>query len=360
MVKKIRVLVVDDSAFMRKIISDLLNSDDRLEVIGTARNGKDGLSQITQLKPDVVTMDVEMPIMNGIDALKEIMQRQPLPVVMLSSLTKQGADMTIHAMSLGAVDFIAKPSGSISLDLDKVRDELVAKVVAAAASRLSVRQQVKAADVKVTVKAPAARKRADCSLVAIGTSTGGPRALQEVIGKLPATLAAPVVVVQHMPVGFTKSLAERLNSLSPIRVKEAQHNETLRNGTVYIAPGGHHLTIEQADSRLIAKLTMEDPVSGHRPSVDRMFESISLLQNVDVCTVIMTGMGADGTNGLRKIRDRISSVYSIGESAETCVVYGMPRAAAEAGLLHHVCPVQSIAGAVQKRINLSEGVNQWK
>ncbi|MFS0561189.1 chemotaxis response regulator protein-glutamate methylesterase [Terribacillus sp. 179-K 1B1 HS] len=356
---KIRVLVVDDSAFMRKIISDLLNSDDRLEVIGTARNGKDGLGQISQLKPDVVTMDVEMPIMNGIDALKEIMQKHPLPVVMLSSLTKQGADMTIHAMSIGAVDFIAKPSGSISLDLDKVRDELVVKVVAASASRLSVKQQVKAADVKMIAKTPG-RKRADRSLIAIGTSTGGPRALQEVVGKLPSALGAPVVVVQHMPVGFTKSLAERLDGLSAIKVKEAQQNETLKNGVVYIAPGGQHLTIEQADSRLIAKLTMEDPVKGHRPSVDRMFESISSLENVDICTVIMTGMGADGTEGLRKIRERQPSVFSIGESAESCVVYGMPRAAAEAGLLHHVCPVQSIAAAIQQRVNLLEGVNQWK
>ncbi|PAD40081.1 chemotaxis response regulator protein-glutamate methylesterase [Terribacillus sp. 7520-G] len=357
--EKIRVLVVDDSAFMRKIISDLLNGDERLEVIGTARNGKDGLEQISQLKPDVVTMDVEMPIMDGLEALKEIMRKHPLPVVMLSSLTKQGADMTIHAMSLGAVDFIAKPSGSISLDLDKVRDELVVKVVAASSSRLSVKQRVKAADVKMIAKAPE-RKRADRSLVAIGTSTGGPRALQEVVGKLPSALAAPVVVVQHMPVGFTKSLAERLDGLSAISVKEAQQNEILKNGVVYIAPGGQHLTIEQADSRLIAKLTMEEPVKGHRPSVDRMFESISSLENVDICTVIMTGMGADGTDGLRMIRDKHPSVYSIGESAESCVVYGMPRAAAEAGLLHHVCPVQSIASAIQQRVNLLEGVNQWK
>nr|WP_318540806.1 chemotaxis response regulator protein-glutamate methylesterase [Terribacillus saccharophilus] len=356
---KIRVLVVDDSAFMRKIISDLLSSDDRLEVIGTARNGKDGLEQISQLKPDVVTMDVEMPIMNGLDALKQIMQKYPLPVVMLSSLTKQGADMTIHAMSLGAVDFIAKPSGSISLDLDKVRDELVVKVVAAASSRLSIREPVKTAAVKVFAKAPE-KNSADRNLVAIGTSTGGPRALQEVIGKLPSALAAPVVVVQHMPVGFTKSLAERLDSLSAIKVKEAEQNETLRNGVVYIAPGGHHLTIVQADSRLIAKLTLEDPVKGHRPSVDRMFESISSLVNVDVCTVIMTGMGSDGTEGLKKMKTKLPSVYSIGESAESCVVYGMPRAVAEAGLSHHVCAVQSIASAIQQRINLLEGVNKWK
>ncbi|WP_077309540.1 protein-glutamate methylesterase/protein-glutamine glutaminase [Terribacillus halophilus] len=353
---KIRVLVVDDSAFMRKIISDLLNGDDRLEVIGTARNGQDGLHQIQQLKPDVVTMDVEMPIMSGLEALKEIMKKHPLPVVMLSSLTKQGADMTIQAMSLGAVDFIAKPSGSISLDLDKVRDELVVKVAAAASSRLSAKQQVKEPEVKVISRTPTKRRSAH-SLVAIGTSTGGPRALQEVIGKLPASLSAPVVVVQHMPVGFTKSLAERLDSLSAVKVKEAEQHEILRNGTVYIAPGGYHLTIVQSEDRLVAKLTTEPPVRGHRPSVDRMYESISALKNVDVCTVIMTGMGADGTEGLRKISNQLSSVYSIGESASTCVVYGMPRAAAEAGLLHHVCPVQSIAQAIHQRINLLEGVN---
>ncbi|NLB88230.1 MAG: chemotaxis-specific protein-glutamate methyltransferase CheB, partial [Syntrophomonadaceae bacterium] len=242
-----RVLVVDDSAFMRKVISDIINNDPELEVVGRARDGLDAIKKIKELKPDVVTMDIEMPGMDGLSALAKIMEECPVPIIMLSSLTKSGAEQTVKALSLGAVDFIPKPSGQISLDIDKVKDEIISKIKIVAGTK----QKLKNFNIisqYVEDKATKGNKNIDSrrsleNLVVIGTSTGGPKALHQVIPKLPSSINAAILIVQHMPPGFTRSLAERLDSISQVKVKEAENNELIVPGCAYIAPGDYHLTV---------------------------------------------------------------------------------------------------------------------
>ena len=370
---KSKLLVVDDSAFMRKLISDFFEGSSKVEVIGTARNGKDAIKKIEMLKPDVVTMDVEMPELNGLDALKEIMRISPVPVIMLSSTTLQGAENALLAMEYGAVDFVAKPSGTISLDLHKIKEELIHKVEHAAhvsVNKLKKPTAVEQPDSQASPKATIFRgtrltptqvkkpiteefnkSRFSSSakkIVLIGTSTGGPRALQEVITKIPSSIKAPILIVQHMPAGFTKSLADRLNNLSEIRVKEAEHGEVLQNGVAYIAPGGSHLKLEKRGTfHEIVLDQQEPPKSGHRPSVDVLFESVSKLNEFDKIAVIMTGMGSDGTKGLIELK-RNGDVLAIAESEKTCIVYGMPKAAVETQLVNEVVDVDNIAQAIMK------------
>lgn len=372
--QKTKLLVVDDSAFMRKLISDFFSDHLHIEVIGTARNGKDAIKKIEQLKPDVVTMDVEMPEMNGMEALKEIMRKYPLPVIMLSSTTKRGAENTLMAMEYGAVDFVAKPSGSISLDLHKIKDELVRKVeeaskvtvsklkkpfhkstVASQAIRHSFNNEESKLRslAKPTVNSDASIKKTEWSktskkIILIGTSTGGPRALQEVITKIPANVGAPILIVQHMPAGFTKSLAARLDQLSEIDVKEAEQGDLLQKGTAYIAPGGYHLKLRKVGSSFAVVLDdQEPPRAGHRPSVDVMFENVSQYSEFDKIAVIMTGMGYDGSKGLVSLK-KTGNVTAIAESAETCIVYGMPKAAVETQLVDEVADVDDIAQTIMK------------
>ncbi|OXS63237.1 protein-glutamate methylesterase/protein-glutamine glutaminase [Rossellomorea vietnamensis] len=341
-----KVLVVDDSAFMRKLISEFLTSSKQLEVIGIARNGEDAIAKIKRLRPDVVTLDVEMPKMNGIDALKRIMEECPVPVVMLSSTTIDGADETVKAMELGAVDFVAKPSGTISLDLHKIQDEMVEKVVAA--SKVNVAKITRAfqresandagiGSVERTGKLPADRTWGVNSpkMILIGTSTGGPRALQNVLTGLPRQLDAPIVVVQHMPPGFTRSLANRLDGQASIHVKEAEHGEILEKGTAYIAPGGVHTKVVENGGQLSIQLSKEEPKNGHRPSVDILFESASLIRNYAKIAVVLTGMGADGSEGLVKLKEQ-GEVKAIAESRETCIVFGMPKSAIATELVDRV------------------------
>ncbi|XKE69176.1 chemotaxis response regulator protein-glutamate methylesterase [Jeotgalibacillus malaysiensis] len=352
----IKVLVVDDSAFMRKLVQEFLSENERIAVIGTARNGKDALAKIRLLKPDVITMDVEMPIMTGLEALKLIMKENPLPVIMLSSTTREGAENALLAMDYGAVDFIAKPSGTISLDLHLIKQELIGKVLNAAEATLLPQQfhPVKEKQMNISKKEPiltdSKYDRFNQTLILIGTSTGGPRALQKVLSDLPGNLKAPVLVVQHMPPGFTKSLAQRLDQLSELSVKEAEEGDVCLNGHAYVAPGDFHLNIIQG-SRLTLSLSKEPPVSGHRPSVDFMFESASGLKNVKKIAVIMTGMGADGSKGLVKLNHNGHTV-SIAESKDTCVVFGMPKAAAATGLVTYTEPLHEIANRIVK---LAEG-----
>lgn len=245
----IRVLVVDDSAFMRKVISDIINNDPYMEVVGKARNGQDALKKIQELNPDVVTMDVEMPGLDGLAALEELMKIKPVPVIMISSLTKRGTEQTVKALQLGAVDFIAKPSGQISLDIDAVQDEIIRKIKIAAGTKNKL-ANFKYQGVVTPVRPVSAVKKLDRSsaldkMVLIGTSTGGPKALHEVIPRLPADINAGILIVQHMPPGFTKSLADRLDSLSQITVKEAEQGEKILPGCAYIAPGDYHLTVSR-------------------------------------------------------------------------------------------------------------------
>jgi len=358
--EKLKVLIVDDSAFMRKLITDFLTEDQSFDVVGYARNGKDAIEKIKALKPDVVTLDIEMPIMNGLEALKIIMKECPLPVIMLSSSTQYGTENTILAMQYGAVDFIAKPSGSISLDLHKVREELKEKIAAASKAKLSIFQKD---TIPTNLKQSELEKYSNIEsnkyivqksfndgnqkVIAIGTSTGGPRALQTVLTNLPENIDAPIVIVQHMPAGFTKSLANRLNSLSAITVKEAEDNEILHKGTAYIAPGGYHLKVVNSGNHLMAKLCKDEAVNGHRPSVDVLLESISTTKDYSVICVIMTGMGNDGSRGLVALKEKRPTI-SIAESEVSSIVFGMPRAAIATNLVDNIENVENIAQTIMK------------
>ncbi|WP_430482176.1 protein-glutamate methylesterase/protein-glutamine glutaminase [Rossellomorea marisflavi] len=340
----INVLVVDDSAFMRKLISDYLRSESSIEVIGTARNGEDAIKKIKRLRPDVVTLDIEMPVMNGLEALKVIMDEHPVPVVMLSSTTREGADETVKAMSIGAVDFLAKPSGTISLDLYKVQSDIVSKVIEA--SKVNMGKLVpEKSRVSLVEGSKIKGLSAKNALIAIGTSTGGPRALQKVLGELPRAIPAPIVIVQHMPPGFTKSLATRLDGLSDITIKEAEQGEKLKKGTAYIAPGGQHLKIVSKGDALFAQLDGGEPVNGHRPSVDVLFGSIAALGHQNTIAVIMTGMGSDGTKGLASLK-RLGRARVIAEAEETCIVYGMPKAAVAGGYVDQSVELGEISHSI--------------
>nr|WP_155111296.1 chemotaxis response regulator protein-glutamate methylesterase [Metabacillus mangrovi] len=352
-----KVLIVDDSAFMRKMINDFLHGYKGIEVAGTARNGRDAIEKIEKLNPDVITMDVEMPVMNGIDAVKEIMTFSPRPVIMLSSTTQAGAEATFLALEAGAVDFVAKPSGAISLDLHKIRDELREKVLSAKHAKINMplvpeknqkphllkTKYSKISSVKENIPIEYNRIRQETApLICMGTSTGGPRALQRVLPSLPADLGGPVFIVQHMPKGFTASLAERLNRISMIQVKEACSGEKAEAGTAYIAPGGSHLTVLQKGKDLFIKVDQEPARNGHRPSVDVLFESISILEGFSNIAVIMTGMGSDGTKGLCLLKEK-GNTNAIAESEHTSIVYGMPRSAIAADLIDAVEDADNIA-----------------
>lgn len=352
MTERIRALVVDDSAFMRKVISDLLAADPDIEVVGTARDGLDALDQIRLEKPSVVTMDVEMPRMDGLTALEHIMAESPVPVVMVSSLTQDGAETTVRALAMGAVDFVGKPSGTISLDLARVRGELVNKVkLANRASLASLRRpalwRARPRDLRRPVPAAGQQaaeqpsgKPAD-RLVVIGSSTGGPGALHAIFPDLTADGGTAFLLVQHMPPGFTRSLAGRLNELSPIRVREAVEGDVPTGGTALLAPGGYHMVL--TPERAVV-LNQEPPQHGVRPSVD-----VTLLSAVeaygDRCVgVILTGMGFDGAKGMAALKR--AGGRTIVQDEASCVVYGMPRAVVEMGNADLVVPIEEVAKAI--------------
>lgn len=298
--KKVKVLIVDDSAFMRKVLSDIMETDESIEVVGTATDGRDALEKISVLEPDVITLDVEMPVMDGINCLKEIMRRFPRPVIMLSSSTDYGAECTIKAFDEGAVDFIAKPKNIFEIRTDKKRNEIIEKLLVAKNIKFKAVQNQLIQDDSV---AKDHDKRALKYIIAIGTSTGGPKALQSVIPYLPADIPAAVLIVQHMPAGFTKTLAERLDSKSGLTVKEAEHKEKVSAGCVYIAPGDSHMLVElNGKGDLLINLDKSPPVGGHRPSVDVMMSSLSATGLKNIIGVIMTGMGSDGSIGIRKLK----------------------------------------------------------
>jgi two-component system chemotaxis response regulator CheB len=366
MVSPYKILVVDDSIFMRKIITDIVSEDKSFQVIATARNGKEAVELVRKLKPDAITMDIEMPEMNGLDALKIIMAEMPTPVVMLSSLTQDGTRETIIALERGAVDFVGKPSGSISLDLHRVREAILEKLNIAVKTNISkfnvnpivlrstpmpkgiLKNEVmpKAANIQIPML-PGLGQRPTSSqiqqIVAIGTSTGGPRALHQVISQIPGHFPAPIVVVQHMPPNFTKSLAQRLHSVSSLQVMEAEEGMILQNGSVYIAPGGFHMTVSRhGPGGYKIHISNEDPRGGHRPSVDILFESLLPMKELKRHVVLMTGMGVDGAKGMLALKNA-GAITTIAESEETCIVYGMPRAAVELKCVTHVLPQQEIA-----------------
>lgn len=353
----IKILIADDSIFMRKLLSDLFEEQPDFKVVGVAHNGKDAVEKTAQLSPDLLTMDVNMPVMDGLEALAIIMKEHPLPVVMISSMTKTGAEATFRALELGAVDFISKVSGTVSSIAD-IQNEILEKCRAAAAAnwRISVRGKsipVEVEEIPVPKVRPSELMSSPFTkslpgtgqqrLVAIGTSTGGPRALQQVITQLPADLPCGVVIVQHMPPGFTKSLSERLDSLSKVRVKEAEDNDLIEPGHVYIAPGNYHMQVKNQSGLLRISLNQEPPLASHRPSVDVLFDSVASIGR-RLTAVIMTGMGSDGAKGMQKIKS--AGGYVIAEDESTSVVYGMPKAVVDLGIADKVLPLPYIAGAI--------------
>lgn len=353
---RFKVLVVDDSFFMRKLVTDMISEDPQFDVVATAKDGLDAIEKAKRIKPDVITMDLEMPELNGLEALKVIMADNPVPVVMLSSLTEEGAAETIQALELGAIDFVRKPSGTISLDIYKVKLLLLEKL------RMAVKTKVKPIQDRFPLTKPAVMKGKDQTgfrpenvskfthLVAIGTSTGGPRALQQVLSSIPEHFPAPILIVQHMPPHFTRSLAQRLDSLSAIRVVEAAEGSVLERATAYVAPGGWHMTV-YLDSKLAyrIRLSQEAPRAGHRPSVDTLFESLVALQNIKRHIVLLTGMGSDGARGMLALK-KDGAETTIAESVDTCIVYGMPRAAVELNCVTDLLPLHEIPGKLAQSV----------
>jgi len=337
----VRVLVVDDSALMRKLIPQMLATDESIEVVGTAMDGTFCLKKIEELKPNVVTLDLEMPGMNGIDALKEIMRHEPVPVIVFSSHSTEGASVTMKALGLGAFDFVTKPKDA-SAHMAEISKELIAKIKAAAECKLKPRAVFGVPPKQQKTSAPGG---APTRVVAIGVSTGGPQALEYLFTQLPPDFPGTIVVVQHMPDGFTDMFARRLDELSPLRVKEAQSGDLLQPGRVLICPGSRHMKVKRLPMGDVVVLTDEARVNGHRPSVDVLLRSVAEEFRGLAIGVLMTGMGDDGAEGLGVIKKE--GGMTIAQSEESCVVYGMPKAAIERGYAIRAVALDVMASTLQ-------------
>jgi two-component system chemotaxis response regulator CheB len=334
----IRVLIIDDSQFVRQALQRMLAEDPELEVVGLAQDGKQGVEKVLELKPDVVTLDVQMPRMGGLEALERIMAEHPVPVLLLSSLTKHSADVTLRGLELGALDFVDKSSVG-SMSLLTLGEELRAKLKAIA--RVPPSRLLARAREPLGGEAPDKR---GVEAVVIATSTGGPPALQAIVPRLPASLQAAVLIVQHMPMGFTRSLAERLALRSALPVREAQDGEPVNHGQVLIAPAGLHMKLRRRGDKVKVWLDEEPKNALHRPSADVLMASAAKIYGPRALGVILTGMGSDGVAGLRAIRE--AGGPALAESEETCVIYGMPKAAVEAGVVDKSVPLHRIADEI--------------
>lgn len=382
----VKVLVVDDSAFFRRRVTEILESNTNIKVIGSANNGEEAVEQSRILKPDVITMDIEMPVMNGIDAVKAIMSSNPCPILMFSSLTHEGATATLNALEAGAADFLPKKFEDIARNRDEAVKTLQDRVIAIArqpVSRTTSRpstpapvakqperpsepttaldrirqrnnelQSQRESDARTATSAGTLTINRAYQLLAIGTSTGGPVALQKVLTQLPGNFPYPIVMVQHMPAAFTKAFAQRLNGLCQINVKEAEDGDVLRAGTAYLAPGGKQLMVEGRPGS--ARLRVKDDTSGritYKPSVDLTFASMSKTYMGKVLGVILTGMGADGRDGSRMLKDQGATIWA--QDQASCVVYGMPQAVAQAGISTRSIGLEGMAKAIMKEVGYS-------
>lgn len=353
--KRILVVVVDDSSFMRKLISNLLEEDPAIKVVATAKDGKEAIQRVYEYSPDVLTMDVEMPEMDGLTALKRIMAEKPTPIIMVSAMTRSGAESTFQALEWGAVDFVHKPSGSISPDIYLMKSMLLQKVKIAAETRVTsfIRRMYPSVSVSPE-KHQTTRETCFDRMIGIGASTGGPKALQQLISQLPPDWSVPILIVQHMPAGFTKSFADRLNGLTPLQVVEASDNEQIQSGSIYIAPGGSHMEVvrktgDPADGVYYIRLNQQELRGGHRPSVDVLFESMAELPELHRTLILLTGMGQDGVAGMDLVKKQ-SNVITIAEAEESCVVFGMPKSAIAAGCVDYIVPLGSMADQIRKAI----------
>lgn len=369
---KLKVLVVDDSGFFRRRVSEIIEQDPGLQVIGTANNGKEAIAKAAELKPDVVTMDIEMPVMNGIDAVRRIMETNPIPILMFSSLTHDGAKATLDALDAGALDFLPKKFEDIARDRKEATDLLIQRIKQIARKRYLLKRRTPAASPEPARRAPEAKSATPTSslrtaqttgrtvaqpervqpvrarasgkqykLLAIGTSTGGPVALQNILTQLPANFGMPIVLVQHMPAAFTGAFAQRLNSLCKISVKEAEHGDILKPGCAYLAPGGMQMMVEGKPSAAKLKIMDGGERVNYKPSVDISFASISKVYSGDVLGIILTGMGADGREGCRMLKSCGAKIWA--QDEESCVVYGMPQAVTSAGIAEENITLNQIA-----------------
>ncbi len=349
----IRVLIIVDSAFMRKAIQIMLESDPNIQVVGMARDGEEGFQKVREFEPDIVTLDIEMPRMNGLECLRMIMKEKPTPVLIVSSVTTDGAAVTLEALNLGAVDFIAKSRSFVALDVTKIKAELIEKVkTICSRSHWKRNQRIETIFEKekqsIDIHQVYSLANLDIACVAVGVSTGGPPVIQKICSALPADFPAPVFVAQHMPKEFTRTFAERLNSISLVRVKEAENEEIVHSGTVYIGQGGQHLVVSRNGVRVLTRLTSEPANLLYFPSADVLFESVAQVYGSSAVGLILTGMGRDGVNGLKMLHHRGGKI--IAQDEKSCVVYGMPKAAVDAQITDAILSVEEIIYAL-KTIN---------
>jgi two-component system, chemotaxis family, protein-glutamate methylesterase/glutaminase len=339
---RIRVLIVDDSAFMRATLSRMVASDPDLWVAATAASGSEALQKIEPLDPDVITLDVQMPGLDGLETLRRIMAEFPRPVIMVSSSTLKDAESTFRALAGGAFDYVPKQISPTSLDILDIREDLIAKIKAAAESRHARDQFPLPRKPPRAVNTPIIGTSPATSIVALGISTGGPKALEELLPCLPGDLPVPILVVQHMPSGFTTPFAARLNKICAVRVCEAAHEETVQPGVVYIAPAGTQMTVHRrSDSPTLLRLSDQGEKQVHTPSADVLMKSVASAFRAHAMGVIMTGMGSDGAQGMNAIHRE--GGFTVGQDEASCAVYGMPRVCAEMGILDRIVPLSEIA-----------------
>jgi two-component system chemotaxis response regulator CheB len=339
-----RVLVVDDSGFFRRRIVEILEADARIEVVGTAANGKEAISQVAKLNPDVVTMDIEMPVMDGITAVRRIMSSHPTPVLMFSSLTHDGAQATLDALEAGAVDFLPKQFEDIAKDRDQAKLLLRRRIHAVARKKSLPRQDQAASVPAATAPVSVDIRRGQFQVVTIASSTGGPVALAQVLTRLPADFCFPVLVVQHMPGSFTSAFAERLDQQCKLKVKEAENGDVVRTGQILIAPGGRQMTVRQNAGDVRIEISDGDPHLHYKPCADVTFDSIANIYGKKTLALVLTGMGTDGREGARKLKQQGEMIWR--QDEERTVIYGMPMAVAEAGLSDQVIALRDIGPAL--------------
>lgn len=354
MFKRARVLIIDDSALIRQLLTDILSSDPALEVVGSAADPLIAREKIKQLNPDVLTLDVEMPKMDGVTFLRNLMRLRPMPVVMVSSLTEQGAEITLEALEIGAVDFVTKPKIDVSHSLPVYSEEIIAKVKAAATARTRPYNEThRSADVqpKLAVDSVLAKKsapkhiRTTERIIAIGASTGGTEAIREILMRMPAS-SPGIVITQHIPEQFSKPFAKRMDGISAMTVCEAEDGQQIVTGHAYIAPGGRHLYVERSGARYLSRLSDGPPVNRHRPSVDVLFRSVAQCVGPNAIGAILTGMGDDGAVGLKEMQD--AGAPTIAQDEKTSVVWGMPGEAVKRGAADKILPLERIADALTR------------
>jgi len=353
--KKIKVLIIDDSALIRKLLTEILSNNEYIEVVGTAQDPIVARSKIKELSPDVLTLDVEMPRMDGLTFLSNLMRLRPMPVIMISSLTEKGAEITMQALELGAFDFVSKPKIDVSHGLETYQEEIIEKIIAASTAKI-IQKDYKSQNTtspKLTADAILDKKniqkpfKTTDKIIAIGASTGGTEAIKDVLAQMPAD-SPGIVISQHIPEAFSLPFSKRMNSISAMTVCQASDGQQILPGHVYIAPGNYHLLIERSGARYICRLNDGPPVNRHKPSVDVMFRSVAQNVGSNAIGVILTGMGADGAEGLKEIQQ--SGAITLAQDEKTSVVWGMPGEAVKLGGVDHILPLNSIAGSIMNKV----------